>query len=188
MTMKKAIYFLLLLSACQSQALNDAQNVQFESEGIRISQAVMTALSQELKSVIQKKGIEKAIEHCNLRALPITDSLAKHYDVKIKRTTLQTRNPDNIPDLTEVAILRDFTKRIAQNEKIKPQVSIFTNEEILFTSPIFMQSLCLNCHGKNISKKVSKLIQEKYPKDQATGYKEGDFRGIWSIRFLRSAH
>ena len=177
-----------MLSACQSQPINNAQSVQFESEGIRISQAVMTALSQELKSVIQKKGIEKAIEHCNLRALPITDSLAKHYNVKIKRTTLQTRNLNNTPDPTEEAILHDFTKQIAQNEKLKPQVSVFANQEVLFTSPIFMQALCLNCHGKNISKKVSKLIQEKYPKDQATGYKNGDFRGIWSIRFLQSAH
>jgi hypothetical protein len=44
----------------------------------------------------------------------------------------------------------------------------------------------LNCHGvigKNIDSTVYKTIKDFYPNDAATGYKLGDLRGMWSIKF-----
>lgn len=40
--------------------------------------------------------------------------------------------------------------------------------------------LCLNCHGdKNmLSEEVSAQLANLYPEDKATGYREGDFRGV----------
>jgi len=45
----------------------------------------------------------------------------------------------------------------------------------------------LQCHGqigKDIHDDVYKVIKEKYPQDKATGFKVGELRGIWDIKFL----
>jgi hypothetical protein len=36
----------------------------------------------------------------------------------------------------------------------------------------------LACHGENIKPEVQALITKSYPKDLASGFKEGDFRGV----------
>jgi len=46
---------------------------------------------------------------------------------------------------------------------------------------------CMKCHGqagKEIDAKTMEIISQKYPDDLATGYKEGDLRGLWKITFL----
>ena len=40
---------------------------------------------------------------------------------------------------------------------------------------------CLLCHGSAIDPAVSARLKELYPKDQATGYKQGDLRGAITI-------
>jgi cytochrome c553 len=45
---------------------------------------------------------------------------------------------------------------------------------------------CLKCHGTpGVDQDASSQakIQRLYPQDEATGYAEGDFRGLWSIRW-----
>lgn len=39
--------------------------------------------------------------------------------------------------------------------------------------------VCLTCHGTDISPAVTAKLKELYPKDIATGYKEGDIRGAF---------
>ena len=44
--------------------------------------------------------------------------------------------------------------------------------------------MCLQCHGSkgiDIAPETLKVIEEKYPNDQATGYTENQLRGIWVI-------
>jgi hypothetical protein len=55
-----------------------------------------------------------------------------------------------------------------------------------FYAPILLQQKCLACHGeigKNVTVKTDSIIKSFYPHDAATGFKEGDLRGIWSIAF-----
>ena len=55
-----------------------------------------------------------------------------------------------------------------------------------FYAPIFLQQKCLACHGeigKNVNAETDSIIKSIYPYDAATGFKEGDLRGIWSIAF-----
>jgi len=63
------------------------------------------------------------------------------------------------------------------------------NGKTIYYKPIKIgMPACLNCHGtegKEIAMKTLVAIRQKYPDDLATGYKEGEFRGMWKITFLK---
>ena len=40
-------------------------------------------------------------------------------------------------------------------------------------------SVCLGCHGTDLSPDVSRILADLYPVDRATGYSEGDIRGAF---------
>ena len=44
------------------------------------------------------------------------------------------------------------------------------------------QQMCLGCHGSALSAEVQKVLDERYPEDQAKGYKVGQIRGAFSLR------
>ena len=51
---------------------------------------------------------------------------------------------------------------------------------------IFVNDLCLKCHGKigeELTQENADLIKKYYPNDLAVGYGKGGFRGVWSIGF-----
>jgi len=43
------------------------------------------------------------------------------------------------------------------------------------------QAMCLACHGESLSQELQAVLHERYPEDQATGFKEGDIRGAFSL-------
>ena len=47
--------------------------------------------------------------------------------------------------------------------------------------PITTGAVCLRCHGKSIAPEVSSAIRAAYPNDQATGFDEGDLRGVFWV-------
>jgi hypothetical protein len=53
-----------------------------------------------------------------------------------------------------------------------------------FMKAIGVQAQCLACHGDpaGMKEEVKALLQERYPHDQAKGYKAGDLRGAVSIK------
>jgi len=54
-----------------------------------------------------------------------------------------------------------------------------TNGQKVFISPLYTAAACLQCHGRPAGLLKSKL-EELYPKDRATGYRLGEFRGfVW---------
>jgi hypothetical protein len=56
-----------------------------------------------------------------------------------------------------------------------------------YVRPIVIAKPCLACHGDpaQMAPAVRDLIASRYPADQATGYKEGDLRGAFSVRLTR---
>jgi hypothetical protein len=49
-----------------------------------------------------------------------------------------------------------------------------------YYQPMSIQPLCLTCHGpvENIPEKLRSALAAYYPDDRATGYNNGDFRGV----------
>lgn len=183
-----SLIFVLSCNQDQKKRLSQEATTEYINKGNQIAGSSFKALASELKAALARGGIPEAIDYCNVQAMPITDSLSEAYNAEIRRTSLKTRNPENKPTEIEKEILLGYQKLQAQGDTLRPAVHLVDNNKILFTAPIMVQPLCLNCHGevgKALQEKNYEMIAQRYPQDQATGYNAGDFRGMWSIRFDR---
>ena len=143
-------------------------------------------LSGRLQAALKEGGVALAAAECQLAASSIVDSLSAAYGARIKRTTTQTRNPNNSPTEEEMAALTSYHEAQVQKQTLKPQVVDLGNGQIAFYAPILAAELCLKCHGElgeTLAEDDYAYIKERYPEDQAIGYQVGDLRGIWSISF-----
>ena len=52
-----------------------------------------------------------------------------------------------------------------------------------YVEPIVMQPLCLACHGETLAPEVAEQIAAEYPEDRATGFRVGDFRGVFWVEY-----
>ncbi len=150
--------------------------------GDSIASEVQKILLANVMQAMKSGGPVYAVSFCNEQAIPLTDSLAKEYNCRIKRVSDKYRNPANKLSETDLKI---WTK-ISLSAAMSPVVSA-ENGNIVYYKPIIIaMPACLKCHGssgKEIDTKTLEIIRKNYPEDQATGYKEGDFRGMWKITF-----
>lgn len=153
--------------------------------GMTYAQSTQKVLGKNLMSSLQKYGAVAAVEFCNERAYPLTDSMAIIYNAKIRRVTDKPRNIKNLATEKELEYIDLFKAKIKNNETYEP-ILISENGMTHFYTPIVTNTMCLNCHGTpltNIDQKVAQIINDKYPYDKAIGYNENEVRGIWSITF-----
>lgn len=189
--------FFVLLIGCghqseNQQIKNNAVPIDTSAvieEGRDISQAAFKTLSSNLKQAMKKGGVEYALKFCNIEAMPLTDSLSEHYGIELRRASHQPRNPVNRADSLEMETVKKYLRQIQKNEKLKPATYAHENT-ISFHAPIRITNpLCLNCHGEpgtDIAQSDFETIQKLYPEDEATGFKMGELRGIWSIDFPKA--
>lgn len=156
--------------------------ISFEAMGLEYALSTKKVLGSNLMGTIQEKGTLAALQFCNLRAYPLTDSMATVHNAEIKRVSDKPRNPNNAANAEEVKILEKYKKQIANNETMAPKV-IEKGNKIHFYYPIETNTMCLQCHGAKVEPDVLKKIALLYPKDMALGYSENEIRGIWSIQF-----
>ena len=185
---------LLLISffSCESQSpasdapLNEQEEVAFVEKGRLIASTTFAALSTKLQEALQQGGVKQAITYCQLAAIPLTDSLSVAQGAAIRRTSLQVRNPQNAPTLTEKLILKEYEKNEKAEKELKPIVKRNDKQQIAFYAPIKVNAFCLQCHGElgqTLKEEDYAMIKERYPGDQALGYVNGDLRGMWSIQW-----
>ncbi len=158
--------------------------------GDSISKNSQKAIGGKLKMAIQQGGIVSALGYCNASVSGIVDSLKTNYNADIKRTSLKLRNPNNAPNNKEKQLLEAYQYSFDKKSPIKEGTQVLENGDILYTKPIFMKGLCLNCHGKpggTLNPDAYTRIQELYPSDSAVHYVDGDLRGMWSIRLTKKA-
>ncbi|RMG54110.1 MAG: DUF3365 domain-containing protein, partial [Bacteroidetes bacterium] len=151
--------------------------------GKRIVKTSFETLSGHLKAALQAEGVPGALDYCHTAAYPLTDSLSRAMAVSIRRTSLKPRNAANTPDSLE----REMLNQLAAMASPQPQVVATGEGRYSYFHPIMVQEACLACHGKpgeSLSLAHQALIQQRYPADQATGYTEGDFRGMWRVDFV----
>lgn len=165
----------------QTLRLSKEDSSRFAQEGTKLAKQMYAGILQRLKTALDQQGYYEAVKYCNHNALPLTDSLAHHYGIKAKRTSLKLRNPANAPDELEKQVLEMYQKTLSKQPTVYK-----TNEGIRFFTPIYVAEFCLTCHGKpyeNIPDVTMRALQELYPDDAAKNYEIHDIRGIWSITF-----
>ncbi len=194
----KLIYLFPLLALCLFACNNSEQQVSdttqevvekidtdYIREGKMIAETTFKVLSSNLQQAMADGGIENALNYCNVKAMPLTDSLSEHYNVSIKRVSNKTRNLLNQATESEKIILNDY---LASNENRNPVIKINKNGNSTFYAPITTKGLCLSCHGivgESLLLENYEKIKTLYPQDQATGYNLDELRGMWSIEFKK---
>lgn len=166
--------------------LTEAEQTAYLDQGKAIAGATFAALSARLQVAIQEGGVPNAISYCNLQAYPLVDSLSAVHQAQIRRTSLQERNPKNAPTAVEKPVLEAYASQAAAGDELGPLVVQLEDGNVAFYAPIKVNAFCLQCHGKigeTLSEENYAVIKENYPSDRATGYTDGDLRGMWSIQF-----
>ncbi len=157
----------------------------YADKGMGYAMATQATLGKSLVRTISEKGTIGAIQFCNTRALPITDSLSNLKNAHIKRVSDRPRNPINQANKEELGHISRFKEQMASNIDPKPIV-IAKNGEIDFYFPITTNAMCLQCHGKHneqVAPETLTSLKNLYPSDEAVGYGVNEVRGMWAIHF-----
>lgn len=194
--MKKVFLFVLgsgLLVACNNtiesvsvgnnavHQLSEEEINHYLEQGDAITAKMQEVLLQNVQSAMKKGGPEFAVDFCNTRAIPLTDSISENQHVRITRLSDKNRNPSNaLSDAMDV----EAWKQLKTDKKTFVKQS--EDGKIQFYKPIELgMPACLKCHGttKEISPETATVIAQKYPEDKAIDYSLGDLRGMWKVEF-----
>lgn len=187
MMIKKITLLLIVASlfSCTS-SFSEKEKEEYTLKGKEIAQASFKALSTELMAQMKAGGPAKAVPFCKEQAGPILNEVASNYDVTIVRSSDQLRSCKTEPTERELDIINNYKNALSDNKELKPIVEIDEANKKHFYAPIIVSANCLVCHGKineTMTAKTDSIIKLAYPFDIATGYSEGDVRGVWSITF-----
>lgn len=147
---------------------------------------LMTALMAELSKALEAGPPEGAVRVCADAAQAVTARVAGESGIAVRRTALRVRNPKNAPDEHERRVLEEWAAGPAAAATPRADVVAGAGgaRELRYLRPIVLQPLCTTCHGPagEIAPAVRAAIAERYPDDQATGFRAGDLRGAVSVR------
>lgn len=170
------------------QYVSGADEVTYRKLGKEIVDTIGSTLKKNLVSAMQDGGPVNAVKFCNAEALPLTALYNDKYNTEVRRVSDRNRNPKNVPDKTELAVIQDYRNTMEDGEKATPRVAIDAEGRKHFYAPIFTGGVCLTCHGneKNMQPKIVQTIDSLYPNDNAKNFTVDELRGIWSVTFKNS--
>ena len=142
----------------------------------RVTGALMKALGSRLKQEMGEKGPVAAVTACSLEAMPLTRKVSAEHGLQVSRVTDKPRNPANRADEDDLAILA-MMKRDQAAGSLKP---LYRKDDAAY-KPLVTGGLCLVCHGETRPPELQKVLDERYPDDQATGYQAGQIRGAIKV-------
>lgn len=175
----------LLLGACSTNTQQvDTTAVQAteitSAPAQQQGSALLMPFKKQLKSALvtgMQQGPDQAVAACNEQAPTIAQSLSID-GVSVGRSSHRLRNDNNAPTPWLAPILDEYVN----NPNLKPKTLALTNGLNAYVEPIVMQPMCATCHGESIAPAIAERIHTLYPKDQATGFKAGELRGVfWTV-------
>lgn len=187
---------LLTLAGCDGQSGNSEPDIapttsQAIEERTVASRAAVKAfaseLQGELKAAMSAGGPVSAISVCKEAAPAIARDISEQTGWQVGRTSHRLRNPANKPDAHEAGILARF---LEARENGADPATLETYDVVMlangrtayrYMKAIPAQAACLACHGANLAPEIEASLALSYPDDQATGFREGDIRGAFTI-------
>ena len=167
-----------LLCACSGPSASAPETVDPTAAGAALLGPFKSELMQALSAGMQD-GPAAAIDVCSRRAPAIARGLSVD-GVRMGRSSHKLRNPDNAPPDWLEPILSDYASGEAP---LEPRAIDIGAGRHGYVEPIITQPMCLTCHGNEIDAGVRAQLAEDYPEDRATGFAEGDLRGVFWVEF-----
>lgn len=187
--MKYFLFILITITvvACNQhtddKAFADYTIADYYRVGDSVTAIVQQQLVQHVMKAIETGGTAYAVNYCNERAIFITDSLSSLMQVRIQRLSDKNRNPINqLSATSDLAVHNAFLS----NAELKDSVVHINGKPVYYKRIHIAMPTCLSCHGNtktDIAAGTFQQINKLYPKDRATGYLPGDYRGMWKVSF-----
>ena len=186
--MVKLIAGLLAAAVCLGCQENKktAALPDYKQMGDSIASASFDVLRTALQASIAGRGAEASIGFCRDTAQDLMQTYASE-SVYVGRVAERYRNPANALKQVDGNVWADYREAISKGDSIFSRI-VVTDTAVHYYKPILLQPMCLTCHGepgKDIPPKLLAVIDSSYPGDLARGFRTGDLRGMWYIRFDR---
>jgi Protein of unknown function (DUF3365) len=153
-------------------------------QGRQITQQFGAALKAALERAMAEQGPVGAILVCRDEAPRIAARLSDEHGVRVARTALKIRNPDNLAQDWQLRELAAFQRRLEQGaEATTLEFFEARPDGARYLKAIVTAPLCTACHGETLAPELQQTLQQHYPADQATGFKLGDLRGAFSVEW-----
>jgi hypothetical protein len=176
----------LLLCASVAHAQDKAA---LAKEGKALIGQFAGALKAELTGAIEAGGAVTAVNVCHTRAPEIAASVSGASEGwVIARSSHKLRNPSNAPDAFTEAAIAEFLARQEAGAAAEDLVTTEIVEEggdkvFRMVKAIPTGALCLSCHGgAEVAPDVEAALARLYPQDEARGFREGEMRGVFTLR------
>lgn len=147
-------------------------------KGAELLKPFKMELMQALQSGLAQ-GPAEAISACRIKAPGIAHSLSAD-GVRMGRTSHRLRNPANTAPEWVAPILEAY---LADSVNRLPRTVEISDGMDGYVEPIGIKPMCQACHGEALAPDVAARIGELYPQDRATGFKEGDLRGVFWVEY-----
>jgi len=158
------------------------EEISYEDRALRYANGAKAELGKNLIRAINSGGAAYAVEFCNLKAIPLIDSMATLYSAKIKRVSDRPRNPANQANAHELAYIGELKTALQKADKLQPKIVASQNVVTAYFA-IETNAMCMQCHGKpqQILPETMQKINRLYPNDKAVGYDVNQIRGIFVV-------
>ena len=167
----------LAFAGCDRSKINESKYKEAGAEAVLpFKKSLKAALVAGLE-----QGPVKAISVCRVEAPKLAEK-ASTASAQVGRTSRKLRNPDNAPKPWMEPILDRYE---SDPESREPAVVIIDEHTVGYVEPIYLQPLCVTCHGATLAPDLAAKIEELYPSDQAIGYAAGDLRGVFWAELAR---
>ena len=197
---------LALLAGCGGQAAPEAEatastesDVVAEAEPVSAQEPAPDAqargqaamrefgdrLRNELRAAMSEDGAAGAVSFCHDQAPRIADEVMAAHGVRLGRVAVagRNRNPGNAHGGWQGELLDSFQQAVDTGGAPEAQMAVIRDQvpagvELRMARGIRVEAACLMCHGDNIAPPIAERLAALYPEDRATGFLEGDLRGL----------
>jgi Protein of unknown function (DUF3365) len=161
----------VLLAGCDRSKIDEAK---WKAAGAEAVLPLKKSLKQALVAGLEKGPVE-AISACGVEAPRLAEAASKG-GVKVGRASQKLRNPGNAPKPWMEPFLAIYE---TDPDRREPGVVLIDEQTVGYVEPIFVEPLCVTCHGAELAPDLRAKLDELYPDDRATGYAAGDLRGVF---------
>lgn len=138
--------------------------------------SMQDALLRELTEKTRAGGPAFAIKSCHIDVIGIIQRIGRQEGVAAGRTSDRLRSPANAPQPWAAALVAANAGHRARDV---PGFVVDLGDKVGVLRPIAHRPMCAGCHGaaETLEPVVRAELRDRYPRDRAVGFTEGEIRG-----------
>jgi hypothetical protein len=138
--------------------------------------SMQDALIHELTVALNKGGPAFAIKSCHIDVIGVIQRIGRQEGIAAGRTSDRLRSPTNAPRPWAAPLVKAYSGRRPRDVE---GFAVDLGDKVGVLRPIAQRSICASCHGptEKVSAAVRRELSDRYPRDQALGFTDGEIRG-----------